>query len=399
MITLNNNQIQDLFNKKAILENGINEILTITLNAIMHAERHAFLSTEEGERSGENRANGYRPIRVNGYGRMLSLAIPRDRLGLFQPLLTMMLKEEEEETKNLVFELYREGLTTRRIAKVLSKLFQRKYEKSVISTMTQSFKDTMQAWRNKQLEKEYLLLSLDAIHTKVRRETVQGEAFYVAIGLKKDFTREVVGLYSKPTESAAGWKECLEDMQKRGLQNVDLIIADGLTGLEDKVLEVFPSVRFQKCVVHLKRNILNQIRPGDKGAITNDLEHLFDVHDNRYTKEEAYDRAEKICCNWGKKYPAIKQRLGRKNLRPYLTCLDYNFHIRRMIYTTNWVERLNGEFRRALKIRRAMPSCESVLLLLSAVACQVEQEVYNRPLSLFKKEPRFLGEVLFSEEE
>jgi transposase-like protein len=394
MITLSNDQLQTLFNNKAEALNGMNEILTITLNAIMHGERTAYLQ-ENKEPS--NKANGYRPVKVRGYGRQLALAIPRDRLGTFKPILMLTLKEEEEELKNLCFELYREGLTTRRISSMLEKIYGKKYSKSSVSLMSQSFKESMEAWRNRRLEQKYLVVYLDALQAKVRRENVQGEAFYVALAVKEDYTREVIAIENQPTESASGWKELLCNLKERGLEDIELVVADGISGLEDTVLSIFPKASFQKCVTHFKRNVLHKVRPKDKALVAAELASIFDIGDHTYKKSVAYARATHVASKWSSKYPFLKTKLDKNNLRCYLTCLDFDFKVRSMLYTTNWIERLNKTFRRGLKIRNSMPSVDSVLLLLSAIAYDTGQKTYSYPVHNLKKEPKFQPKMNLSE--
>lgn len=381
MLTLSNDQLQSILNHKACSEQGLNEVLTITLNAIMHSERSHFLQNQDA-----NKANGYRPIKVQGYGRQLSLAIPRDRLGLFKPLLMLTLKEEEDEVKNLCFELYREGLTTRRISQVLEKIYGRKYSKSAVSCMSQSFQEAMKAWRERPIDSFYSIIYLDAIHAKVRRETVQGEAFYIALGVKKDYTREIIAIENQPTESALGWENLLVNLKKRGLRHTNLMVADGIAGLETKVLTHFPQAQFQKCVTHFKRNMLYKVRPKDKPAIANELADIFDLENPLNSPALAYEKAQKTINKWGKKYSFLKNNLGENNLRCYLTYLNYDFKVRSMIYTTNWIERLNKSFRQALKIRNAMPSVDSVFLLLSTIGHEIEKKAYAYPIYRLKYE-------------
>ena len=187
----------------------------------------------------------------------------------------------------------------------------------------------------------------------------------------------------------------LKKIKNRGVQEIDLVVADGLKGLEDKVLAYYPKAAFQKCVTHLKRNILYRVRPKEKAEMAADLKDIFDIVDNSYTKENAYKRANTIASKWGKKYPSIKRMLDKENLRSYLTCLDFNFKMRSMIYTTNALERLNKEFRAALKIRNSMPSIDSVLLLLSGVAFKMEKTTYSYPVNNFRYETSF-SETLYN---
>ena len=385
MLTLKNNQIQEILNHKAVLENGINDILKMVLNALMYAERQAFLQGQKDHL--KNKANGYRSIKINGYGRQLALAIPRDRLAMFKPLLLLALKEEAAEINRLCYELYISGCTTRKIKGIFERIYGKKYGQATISSMVQTFKEELAEWRSRSLDSRYPVVYLDAIHAKVRRGgKVEVEAFYVALAIKEDYTREVIALYNNPTESASGWEEVLKQIKKRGTQDIDIVVADGIAGLEDKVLAQYPKASFQKCVTHLKRNILHRVRPKEKAEMATDLKDIFDITNNGYTKQEAYKRAKAIASKWGKKYPSIKNMLGEANLRSYLTCLDFNLKTRSIIYTTNALERLNKEFRGALKIRNAMPTIDSVLLLLSAIACKMEKKTYSYPIDNFSCE-------------
>ncbi len=386
MMNFSKKQIQEILNKHALKKGGVKDIIEMTYDAIMFAERQSFLETQKEDK---NKANGYRSVKQTVYGRQLRLAIPRDRLGLFKPLLLGVLREEAEEMYLLAFELYREGLTTRRIGKIFETIYKKSYDINTISAMSRTFQEQLKAWRERKLDQHYPCLIIDCIQAKVRRERVSGEAFYTVIGVKEDFSREIVAIYNSPTEGASTWKEVLQNIKERGVETVNLIIADGLKGLEDAVLSVFPNVRFQKCVTHFKRNVLRRAKPGDKKAIAEDMKPIFETTDNTHTKEKAHAMVEEFVNKWGKKYPVYKKMFKPENIRCYLTFLDFNYKIRPMIYTTNWVERLNKEFRRALKIRNAMPSVESVLFLLSAIAMDMEQGAYSYKMHLFEEEPIF----------
>ena len=208
--------------------------------------------------------------------------------------------------------------------------------------------------------------------------------------MKEDYTREVIALWNNPTESASGWDQVLKNLKSRGLENIDLVVADGIIGLEDKVLAHFPTASFQKCVTHFKRNILCRVRAKDKPLIALELAGLFDISNPSHTKERANQIAHLLIKKWSPKYPVFKNLLGHESLRSYLTCLDFDTKIRSMIYTTNWIERLNAAFRGALKIRNAIPSIDSVLLLLSAIAYDMENNTYIYPISRLSNEPNFL---------
>ena len=138
---------------------------------------------------------------------------------------------------------------------------------------------------------------IDCVHIKIhRKRSVDTEAFYVVLAVREDKTREVLGIFNKPTESALGWGEMLKDLYGRGVGRIGLICADGLKGLEDVISEVFPGTKLQRCtthlkrniISHLKRNIISDVRNGDKGDVAEDLRQVFRTGDRNYTVEQAW---------------------------------------------------------------------------------------------------------------
>jgi len=228
----------------------------------MKFERKEFLRLTDAS----NKGNGYRFGRAIGFGKSISLHIPRDRLGHFYPVLLTIIKSQEEELQRLAFNLYSKGLTTRDVGEIFEDIYGKAYSKTSISRINQSFQEEIFRWRNRTLNKHYPVLMIDALHTRIRRaSSVEVEAVYTVLALQDDMTRDIIAVESIPQESASGWEWLLKRLKERGLENVDLIIADGLTGLEQSIANVFPSADFQKCVTHMKRNILTKVRSYHKG--------------------------------------------------------------------------------------------------------------------------------------
>lgn len=386
MIRLTKLQLQSEISNLLKQENGLNEVLQMTLNAMMLSERSDFLLSEENL---DNKGNGYRYAKAVGVGKQISLSIPRDRMGVFKPVVLALIKEQNAMMKELSFSLYSKGLTTIQIGEVMEQIYGRHYSSSSISNITKEFYGQMQSWRERSLDERYLIVYIDAIHIKVRRERVSSEAFYILLGLKEDYTREVIGIVSIPTESASGWEEVLKGLKDRGVVQVDLIVSDGLTGLDSAVHRVFKDSNIQKCVTHLKRGILNKVKPVHKQVIAEELRQVFDVTSQNDDLKSSLIRLKNMAERWGKYYLHIKKMPKKEDIGCYFTYLKYDYRIRNMIYTTNWIERLNKDFRRTLKIRNALPSIESVLTLLSAVAIEKEEKCYKYPIHNFKFEERF----------
>lgn len=358
-------QLEEILDS-AIINNGINKLFEIMLNCLMKFERKYFL--EENSNS-KNKANGFRHISGIGLNQPLKLAIPRDRLGYFYPLVLGLVRNQEEELSKLAYNLYAKGLSVRDVSDVFNDLYGNSYSKSTISRMNQEFLEEAEQWRNRILEKEYPILIIDALHSNVRRNnSIETEASYIIMALRKDLTRDIIAIEHIPNESASGWEQLLLSLKTRGLEKVNLIIADGLSGLDQVIGKVFKDALFQKCVVHLKRNMLNRVRYTDREKLAEDLSKVFVVGDPSYTKDQAIKNFNETMIKWGKYSSYFTNVLKNVNIINYLTYLEFDHRIHNMIYTTNWIESLNKQFRKALKIRNSMPSEESILLLLTKVA-------------------------------
>jgi len=366
-------------------ENGLNQVLEMLINSLMHSEREVFLK----EKSDFNKGNGYRSGRALGRGQQLELRIPRDRLGQFYPVLLALLREEDSQLHDLSFSLYSKGLTTRDIGDVLEIIYGKNYSKSTISNINVSFYEQMQSWRNRELEREYLVVYIDAIWEKVKRDTIRSEAFYIIMGLKTDYTREIIGIVNIPTESSTGWEQALLELKQRGVRTVKLFVSDGLKSLETAVSKIFNRAVHQKCIVHLQRNILAYTRSQHKQEIANDFKKVLNPDDKDYTKEMAMERLQLFADKWGKYYRHIKRLPDKDDISYYFNYLDYNYQIRRMIYTTNWIERFNKSCRRTLKIRNSFPTPEAAIALITSVAIEKGERKYAYPIHNFKFEKKF----------
>lgn len=368
-------QISELINKHSEREHGLQDLLEIMLESMMSAERGEYLS---GDRTGD-KGNGYRLGHTYGQGRTLEFRIPRDRYGNFHPQILAILKGQEEECEKLAGALYAKGLTQSQVGDVFDEIYGEHYSKASISRMLEYLRKDVGEWLCRSLDEYYPVLFIDCVFIKVhRRRSCASEAFYVMVGVKDDKTREVLGIYDRPTESATGWCEMLNEIRKRGVGNIGLIVADGLGGLDEAVSASFPGTPLQRCTTHLKRNMMNRVRHGDKAELAEDLRQVFRTGDESYTVEKAWDRWQALCGKWGKDYRSIRNMSGDPLYKSYFTYLNYHPRIQSMIYTTNWIERLQKDFRRVTRMRGAMPNEESVLLLMGKTA--MDKEAYYRQL-------------------
>lgn len=381
-------QISELMHKHAERENGLHDLLEIMIESMMVAERSEFLRTEAS-----NKGNGYRPGHTYGHGRKLEFRIPRDRYGNFHPQILAILRDQEEECDRLAGALYTKGLTQEQVGDVFEQIYGQGYSKSSISRMVQCVRDQVAEWLNRGLDSYYPVLFVDCVHIKIhRKRSVASEAFYVALAVTEEGRRDVLGIFNMPTESATGWDSIFETLKSRGLRRVGLVVADGIIGLDTVVGERFPGTPLQRCVTHLKRNMLAKVRFGDKAALASDLRDVFRTGQRDYTVEMAWKAWLDLCERWGKDYISIRRLRNNADYKVYMTYLNYSPEIQSMIYTTNWIERLNRDFRRVTKMRTAMPNEESVLTLMGSVA--MDHKAFERIL------PRItMDKILFPDED
>lgn len=366
-------QLRTLIGNHLKRENGLNEVLEMTLNALMKAERSEHLTGQTG-----NKANGFRPGRVYGKGKLLELRIPRDRNGNFYPKVLALLRAQQEETDRMVSALYGQGLTQAQVGQVFEELYGRHYSPSSVSRMIEWMRQEVSEWLDRPLETYYPVVFIDAIHVKVRRESVATEAFYVILGVTPERRREVLGIAHMPSESATGWKLQLQALRQRGAHKIGLVVADGIMGLESALSASFSGTPLQRCTTHIKRNLLARVRAGDKPALAEDLRQVFRTDAREDNPRAGWERWQAMCEKWGHRYRSFKKLRGDQSYRNGFTYLQFDYRIRSMIYTTNWIERLNRDFRRVLRMRTSMPGDQSVIVLLGNVA--MNKKAYARRL-------------------
>jgi len=352
------------------------EILRTTFETLLQAEREAFFKDKDRR---DNKKNGYYSRLVKTLSGVFEMNIPRDRIGQFKPLVLQIAKQEKRSLDKLALSLYTKGLSTRDINKILKDAYGLKTSPQYISNISSSYLELKKTWDNRKLDSKYYAVYIDALHMNIRRSSsVDNEALYVAVGLKLDLTREILGIYSIPEESASGWKEVVQDLKKRGMKQAISFVADGLKGLDSVIREEYPNSLFQRCIVHLKRSIGYRIRPADRAEIMIDLKMVFNLDDVLDTKELAMERLQLFINKWKKRYVFI----GKMDINEHhFTYLLLPFEIRRMIYTTNWIERLNKEFRKVIKNKNSFPNEESALMLVWLKAVEIEDNLYKYPIS------------------
>lgn len=358
---------------------SMDKFVATTIETLMGIERGEYL----------DQINDHKKDKGNGsYGRALHsfsknsllVHIPRTRAGLFSPCTLELLKINREKVDEIALSLYKKGMTSNDIKSFLEEVFEENMSPAKISNLAKTFHKFRVAWQNSKLEKHYKVVFGDVIFITVKRGAEYAkEGIFVAYGVREDNRRELLVLELNPTESAQFWGELLKDLKNnRGVETIDLFVADGLQYLEDEIAKIYPQANFQKCVVHKMRNILNRTSPKDKKEVANDLKELFDNFDKDATIEKVLKKKDDFLKKWEKKYPNFKNNFKEGNIEYYFTYIKFNPKVRRMIYTTNSIENLNRQIRKTTKNKLSFESPDRLLDYLFMIIKEFEEKNYMK---------------------
>lgn len=331
------------------LEDLVKNFLKDKVEFLLQEEIKNFIQVEKPEL--DLKRNGYYERSLDTkYGRIEDISIPRDRQGQFKTQMFEPYQRRDGWLEESIIRMYQSGMSTRQVGQFVEKMVGSAYSATTISNITEVAREDIEQWQKRPLPKRYSVLFLDGMYIKLRRDTVDKEVIYIAMGINEEGYKEILGYYIGGRESASGWQEILADLYTRGLKEVLLGVFDGLTGLEDAFKAVYPKADVQRCVVHKVRNTLNHVRKKDQYEIADSLKVIY----NSPTKEIAQIQFEKFKKDWEKRYPK-EVASWEKDLPVLLTFMKYPTEIRKQIYTTNLIERTNKEVRKRLKPMNSLP--------------------------------------------
>ena len=319
----------------------------------------------------------------NGYGRKtvftdtgtLTLDIPRDRQGRFDPLLIAKYQRRFPGFDDKIVSMYARGMTTREITGHLRDLYGIEVSADLISVVTDAVLDEVATWQARPLEPVYPLVFFDALRVKVRDEgLVRNKAIHVALGVRADGTKEVLGMWIERNEGAKFWLRVMNELRSRGVEDVLIAVVDGLKGFPEAITAVFPETLVQSCIVHLMRNSLEFVSWKDRKAVAAALKTIYRAVDATAGEAEldAFEAGP-----WGRKYPAIAG-IWRRAWAEVVPFFAFAPDVRKLLYTTNAIEALNAKLRRAVRTRGHFPTDEAALKLLFLVLHK-EEKAWTMP--------------------
>jgi transposase-like protein len=364
---------------------GLDALAVQMFQSLMDVDRELFLG-EQMQSGKENKGNGYYQRSLPSFLGKLTIAVPRDRQGKFTPLLLEIATNDASRTADLALQMYAKGLSTRDIEDIIRNIFGASMSASKVSEIAQRVEPLREAWQQRPITKEVIAIMADAIRMNVRIDNaVYNGACHIVIAIYADGTREVLGLWFFPEESSSAWSEVMQDLKTRGLSAVPLVISDELTGIVNAMRDSL-SCQHQLCLVHRKRTLITHVRSDRKAEFSTDFNAVFDIDAANNSLELIEGRLEAFHQKWEKSVPNIRTKLAREKLSNYAAFLHFPVALRRMIYTTNMIERLNAQIRKVTKRTPAFPSEKSMLNLVYLAVQEFETGPYRYPLHLFKSE-------------
>jgi putative transposase len=320
---------------------------------------------------GANSRNGYGKKTVLTDTGRIELEVPRDRRSTFDPLLIAKYQRRFPGFDDKIVSMYARGMSTREIVGHLRDLYGVEVSPDLISVVTDAVLEEVEAWQARPLEPVYPLVFFDALRVKVRDEgLVRNKAVHIALGVRADGAKEILGLWLEQTEGAKFWLRVMNELRNRGVEDVLVAVVDGLKGFPEAITAVFPEATVQTCIVHLLRNSLAFVSYKDRKAVAAALKDIY-----RAVDADAAGAALAAFEDgpWGRKYPAIGQGWRRVwgEVVPFYAFAD---DVRRLLYTTNAIEALNSKLRRAVRARGHFPTDEAAMKLLFLVLNRTEKE-------------------------
>jgi transposase-like protein len=357
-----NQQLIDAFLKQLKTGEELNSFLAQVqkrgIEKILEGELDAHLGYNKHDKANvPNARNGYSSKKIKTSLGETDIQVPRDRDASFNPMVVPKRQNIIDGIENVVVSMYAKGMSVSDIEQQLKEIYNFDVSSSSISRITETVAADIVAWQNRPLESVYLIVWMDGIVFKVRENSkVVNKTIYLAVGLNRDGKKEVLGMWLGKHESAAFWLGVLTDLKARGVEDMLITSTDNLNGFTDTIKNVFPNSQTQICVVHQIRNSSRYVVWKDKKAFARDLKDIYTAPN----KQAAAVALESFAAIWEHKYPyAIKS--WRENWDELTVFFNFPLEIRKIIYTTNLIENLNGKIRKYTKNKLSFPTDEAVL--------------------------------------
>ncbi len=343
------------------IQDALKDLLGGTIKEMMEAEMDDHLGYAKSERSdSDDYRNGYKSKRINSSYGSLDIEVPQDRKSTFEPKVVKKRQKDISDIDQKIISMYAKGMTTRQISDTLEDIYGFEASEGFISDMTDKILPQIEEWQHRSLDDVYPVIFIDAIHYSVRDNgIIRKLAAYVILGITCEGKKDVLTIQVGENESAKYWLSVLNELKNRGVKDILIICADGLTGIKEAISSAFPQTEYQRCLVHQVRNTLKYVAEKDRKAFAKDLKTIYNAS-SESAGREALDRVTET---WSEKYPKSMSR-WYDNWDAISPIFKFSSEVRSVIYTTNSIESLNATYRKLNRQRSVFPSDQALLKAL-----------------------------------
>lgn len=358
------------------IEAALKDLLGGTIQSMLEAELDNHLGYDNYERSSNtDYRNGTKPkVLRSSYGE-IPIDVPQDRDGDFEPKIVQKRKKDISGIEQKIIAMYAKGLSTRQISEQIEDIYGFDISEGMVSDITDKLLPEIEEWQKRPLSDVYPIVFIDAVHFSVRDERVVKKlAAYVILGVNADGIKEVLGIYIGENESSKYWLGVLNELKNRGVKDILVLCADGLTGIKESIAASFPNTEYQRCIVHQIRNTLKFVADKDKKEFSKDLKSIYQAAN----EEIGYQNMIEVSEKWEKHYPN-SMKSWHQNWDAIVPMFKFSADVRKVIYTTNAIESLNSTYRRLNRQRSVFPS-DTALLKALYLATYEATKKWSKPL-------------------
>lgn len=340
------------------IQEALKDLLGGTIKSMMEAEMTQHLGHERYERSeSDNYRSGTKKKNIRSSYGEFQIDVPQDRESTFEPKIVRKRQKDISDIDQKIISLYAKGLTTRQISDQIEEIYGFECSESFISDITDKILQDIDDWQKRPLNDVYPILFIDAVHFSVREDhIIKKLAAYVILGINADGYKEVISLQIGENESGKYWLGVLNGLKNRGVKDVMVICADGLSGIKEAITVAFPKTEYQRCIVHTVRNTLKHVSSKDMKAFAKDLKTIYLAAD----EDIGYENMKAVRETWDSKYPNAMKRWD-DNWDVISPIFKFSDKVRRVIYTTNAIESLNSTYKKLNRQRNVFPNATALL--------------------------------------
>ena len=358
------------------IEDALKDLLGGTIQEMLESEMEEHLGYHEYERSDNpDYRNGKKTKKIRGSFGETEIEVPQDRDGSFEPKVVKKRQKDISGIEQKIISLYAKGMTTRQISETIEDIYGFEVSDGMVSDITDRLIPQIEDWQKRPLDEVYPIVFIDAVHFSVRDNgQIRKLAAYVILAVSMTGHKEVLSIHIGENESAKYWLGVLNELKNRGVKDILVICADGLTGMKEAVSAAFPQTELQRCIVHQVRNTLKYVGEKNKKEFANDLKTIYHAP----SEDAALEALDRVTEKWENDYPnAMKS--WYKNWDVISPIFKFSADVRKVIYTTNAIESLNSGYRRLNKQRSVFPSDTALLKALYLATHEIAKK-WTMPL-------------------